>query len=389
MLFYNRGKHNAKLWLQEDDVQDNLVEQIHQVACLPFIEKHVAIMPDSHLGYGVPIGCVFATKGAVVPTAVGSDIGCGVMAVSTDLNISYIEEPTSFAHTLRALIEKNIPMGSSCRMKALAGCNLPLDPDRPTSKVITDNYESAGLQLGTLGGGNHFIELQMDVNTGRIWVMVHSGSRRLGHRVAKYHDTLAKKCNKKWHSSVVDSLAFFPTGKERNTYLNDMNYCVSYASLNRALIMKETLKLIGSLKPIVTGKIIDTCHNTANWEKHFGQTFLVHRKGATPASLDKPCIIPGSQGTYTYIGKGLGNEQSFCSCSHGAGRRMSRRAASSKLDYEVERKLMSGIGVISMKDIIDLDEAPSAYKDIDSVMEAQKDLIKPVIKLSPLFTVKG
>ena len=269
--------------------------------------------------------------------------------------------------------------------------------------IVDIEFENACLSLGTLGGGNHFIEIQKG-SDGHIWIMIHSGSRNLGFKVANYYNKLAQGLNEKWHSSVPKSweLAFLPVDSVGGqNYIKEMNYCVEFALANRKLIMDRVLeifdketkrfnnitaqKLIGSVEPM-----INIAHNYASLENHFGQNVWVHRKGATKATKDLVGIIPGSQGTSSYIVEGLGNKESFMSCSHGAGRRMSRSQARRELNLKEEIAKMDKKGIIhGLRNQGDLDEASSAYKDIDWVMKQQEELVKIKVKLEPLAVIKG
>jgi len=268
---------------------------------------------------------------------------------------------------------------------------------------VSSEFDNAVKSLGTLGGGNHFIEIQ-NGDDGHIWIMIHSGSRNLGFKVANHYNKLSQELNEKWHSSVPkeQGLAFLPVDSEGGqNYIKEMNYCVEFALANRKLMMDRVLeifdnetkrfnnitaqKLIGSVEPM-----INIAHNYASLENHFGQNVWVHRKGATKATEGLTGIIPGSQGTASYIVEGLGNKESFMSCSHGAGRKMSRTKAKNELDLKKEIKKLDNKGVIhGIRCKNDLDEASSAYKDIEEVMDNQKDLVKILVKLSPLAVIKG
>jgi tRNA-splicing ligase RtcB len=260
-------------------------------------------------------------------------------------------------------------------------------------------YDNALRSLGTLGGGNHFIEIQKG-SDGHIWIMIHSGSRNLGKQVADYYNKIAVELNKKWYSSVPKEwdLAFLPVdSKEGQFYIREMNYCIDFAFANRKLMMDRVMDIFSkwiddnhrySIDKILFEPMINIAHNYASLENHFGQNVWVHRKGATLAKKGTIGIIPGSQGTSSYIIEGLGNKDSFESCSHGAGRKMGRKQAERELNYEEELEKMKGIihGIRGQKD---LDEAPGSYKDIDRVMKNQEDLVKILVKLKPLAVIKG
>jgi tRNA-splicing ligase RtcB len=376
-----------KMWL--DDIEDTAMKQATNLANLPFAFSHVALMPDCHMGYGMPIGGVMATEGVVVPNAVGVDIGCGVCAVKTTLQGYDIQHLDALKRTLE-LIRRNIPVGFNRHSKSQLGM-----PYRGCELHVVDRkYSKAAKSLGTLGGGNHFIELQAD-SDGFLWVMIHSGSRNLGLQVAKYWNDVAKAMNEKWFSRVSSSwdLAFLPLDVHQGqNYINEMDYCVKYALANRQRMMDVVLDcLVGGFKTeFSTDEMINISHNYARLENHFGKNVMVHRKGATSAKADEIGIIPGSQGTASYIVRGLGNPQSFESCSHGAGRKMGRKQAIRELDLGEQKAILDGKGILhGIRGPKDLDEAPGAYKDIDVVMNNQRDLVEIITELRPLAVVKG
>lgn len=410
----SKGSIPIKIWTE--DIESGAIDQATNLANLPFAYKHIAIMPDVHQGYGMPIGGVLATKGVVIPNAVGVDIGCGMCAVKTnilasELNIDVLKKILSH-------IRQIVPVGFKKHKELQPIELLPETNDNNwvreySHSVGVCNREStnAQLSLGTLGGGNHFIEIQQGTD-GFVWIMVHSGSRNLGLKVAKHYNELAVELNNKWKSEVPRhwELAFLPLDSEEGqAYLKEMSYCVEYALANRKLIMDRTtdifaktinvniifnvIKVTGSFgtkKRFETEPIINIAHNYAAMENHFGQNVLVHRKGATRVRKDEIGIIPGSQGTASYIVQGLGNKESFMSCSHGAGRVLSRKKAKQVLSLEDEVAKLDTQGIIhSIRNVSDLDEASGAYKDIDSVMENQSDLVEIVEKLTPLAVIKG
>lgn len=372
-----------KLWL--DDIEDGALEQAKNLANLPFTFRHVAIMPDSHQGYGMPIGGVLATKGVVIPNAVGVDIGCGMCAVKLHINDISKDRLIEIIKQIR----KVIPVGFNRHKEQQDEDLMPSIFSRKTSiNIIKNEYDNALHQLGTLGSGNHFIEIQKGDDS-HIWVMIHSGSRNFGLKIAEYYNKKAIELNDLYYS-VVDKkqeLAFFPLDSELGKqYMAEMNYAVEFALVNRKLMMDRILNIIGEDHD----EMINIAHNYARIENHFGENVVVHRKGATLATTSTIGIIPGSQGTSSYIVKGLGNKESFMSCSHGAGRKMGRKQAQRELDLASEIKLLDSKGVIhAIRNEGDLDEAPSAYKDIDTVMENQKDLIEILVKLTPLAVIKG
>lgn len=375
-----------KLWL--DEIEQGALDQSINLANLPFVFKHIAIMPDCHQGYGMPIGGVLATKGVVIPNAVGVDIGCGMCAVKTNLT----DISRDGLIKIIGAIREAIPVGFNHNKE-------PNNVDMPSREVFSDTpivqqeYISACYQIGTLGGGNHFIEIQKG-SDGYIWIMIHSGSRNLGYKVAKHYNDIAVRENAKWFSEIPKDkeLAFLPiTTIEAKNYMAEMQYCVDFALANRKLMIDRIKMCFTSYTDQVEfGDIINIAHNYARWENHFGQNVVVHRKGATSAKKGEIGIIPGSQGTKSYIVKGLGNKESFMSCSHGAGRKMGRKQAQQRLSLDEEIKKMDELGVVhGIRNIADLDEASGAYKDIDVVMDNQKDLVEILIELTPLAVIKG
>lgn len=377
-----------KLWL--DEIDANTLQQAKNLANLPFAFKHICLMPDAHSGYGMPIGGVMATEGVIVPNAVGVDIGCGMCAVKTDLK----NEP----HIRKKIkdivddIRKIIPVGFSHHDNAQDENLMPQNYNIDNLHIIKNQYASALKQIGTLGGGNHFIEIQKD-SEDIIWIMIHSGSRNLGKKVAEHYNNIAKNLNNLWYSSIDSKtdLAFLPfKTEEARKYYNEMKYCVDFAFANRQLILKRVQEVFVDYFPEINfGEIINIAHNYAQWENHFGKDVVVHRKGATSAHKGEIGIIPGSQGTNSYIVEGLGNPESFASCSHGAGRKMGRNEAIRTLDLEEEQRKLDRLGIVhAVRSKSDLEEAPSAYKNIAHVMANQEDLVKIKVELSPLAVVK-
>jgi tRNA-splicing ligase RtcB len=380
MKVINTERLPIKLWL--DDIEDGALQQARNLANLPFVYKWVAIMPDSHQGYGMPIGGVMATDSVIVPNAVGVDIGCGMIAVKTDLQ--GIETDT--LKQVMGEIRKVVPVGFSHQEDEQLWSGFDNAPD---IEIIQRELKSARKQLGTLGGGNHFIEIQHDEEN-NIWVMIHSGSRNFGLKTAtEYHHKAQYLCQK-WVSDIPDKdLSFLPIEmKEGKEYFEAMKFCLDFAQENRSLMMRNVLDVINSVTGALKKDEINIHHNYAAYEHHFGKNVIVHRKGATKANKGLLGIIPGSMGTTSYIVEGLGNPESFESCSHGAGRRMGRKEASRVLSLEEERQKMGDV-IHGLRTAKDLDEAPGAYKDIDIVMENQKDLVNPIVKLRPLASIKG
>jgi tRNA-splicing ligase RtcB len=381
----------VKLWTE--DIEQSAHEQIVHISRLPFAFHHIAIMADCHCGFGMPIGGVLATAATIVPNAVGFDIGCGMCAgkssvLASDLNIEVIKK-------LISEIKRRIPLGVEHHNHPQDGVLMPDTKkiDGIKDSIIKTEYASALKQLGTLGGGNHFIEFQKDID-GFLWVMVHSGSRNLGKKVADYYNQKAIRINEKEHFGIPikwDLAHLHFDSKEGQSYFNEMQYCVDFALANRKLIMHRIMDILASeIKQISFGGIINIAHNYASTESHFGKNIIVHRKGATLASTKTAGIIPGSQGSKSYIVKGLGNPESFMSCSHGAGRMMSRNEARRRLNLKDEVNKLEKQGIVhSIKGVSDLDEAPSAYKNIKTVMEAQTDLVSVIKELAPLAVIKG
>ena len=369
-----------KLWL--DEINENTLAQARNLANLPFAMKWIAIMPDAHQGYGMPIGGVMATDGVIVPNAAGVDIGCGVVA--TKLALAEIDQES--IKKITSAIKESIPVGFAHNPIAQEWEGFDRAPDIP---VIQNNLSSARKQLGTLGGGNHFIEIQAG-SDGHIWLMVHSGSRNFGYKTAHEYHRKAKLLCQRWHSEIPDEeLSFLPIeSDEGGEYYQAMTFCLEFAKANRNLMMRKVVAIVNSLTGAVVEHEINIHHNYAAFEKHFGRKVLVHRKGATKAFLGSEGVIPGSMGSNSYIVKGLGNRESFMSCSHGAGRVLGRKQAVRELDLIKEQKKMKNI-VHDLTSKSKLEEAPGAYKDIDEVMNNQKDLVEITTKLTPLGVVKG
>lgn len=383
--FSNPGAVVIKSWCENPE--DGAISQAKNLARLPFVFKQICLMPDVHQGYGMPIGGIMATQGVIVPNAVGVDIGCGMCAVKTSLaNISI-----GTLKTILGKVRERIPLGFH---KHKDDQDLTLMPILPIgANVVDEHYNNALKSLGTLGGGNHFIEIQKG-NDGHIWIMIHSGSRNLGKQVADFYNKKAIEVNSRYYSSVPKEweLAFFPLDSgDGQAYLSEMQYCVDFALANRSLMMdRMTTIFVEILENVSFDPMINIAHNYARMEHHFGRNVLIHRKGATSAHDGEVGIVPGSQGTSSYIIRGAGNEDSFMSCSHGAGRRMGRKQAERTLNLAEEMKQLDDRGILhSVRGTKDLDEASGAYKDIDVVMAEQADLVNIQVKLEPLAVVKG
>ncbi|MGF1583995.1 MAG: RtcB family protein [Bacteroidales bacterium] len=374
-----------KLWL--DDIEEGALQQARDIANLPFSACHVAIMPDAHQGFGMPIGGVLATRGFVIPNAVGVDIGCGMSALRTSLTHASHSELVKITEEIKRII----PSGFRHHKKPVSEGLLPSISNK--LPVVERESGNSAFQLGTLGGGNHFIELQKG-SDGYIWIMVHSGSRNLGKQVADHYFREAVKLNEKeWKKNKIPrELASLPVDSDiGQLYLNEMQYCINFAFASRRKMIDVISEIItGHFRNIDFNDFINIAHNFANTETHFGERLIIHRKGATSAKKNERCIIPGSQGTSSFIATGKGNPESFESCSHGAGRVMGRRQARKQLDLKRERRLLDDKGIIhSLLRQNDLDEATSAYKDINLVMKLQEDLVDLDTELQPLAVVKG
>ncbi|MDR1182000.1 MAG: RtcB family protein [Bacteroidales bacterium] len=378
-----------KMWL--DEPEEGSILQAKNLANLPFAFKQICLMPDTHQGYGMPIGGVLATQGVIIPNAVGVDIGCGMCAVKTSTIADSISKKD--IKKIMSGIRELVPLGFEHHKERQDESLMPQDFNLDELHVIKNQYLGALKQLGTLGGGNHFIELQR-CNDSYLWIMIHSGSRNLGKQVADHYNKVARKMNELWFSSVNPKadLAFLPfQTDEAQKYYKEMRYCTGFAFANRRLMMERIQEAISSVVTHVEYEpIINIAHNYAAFEEHFGEKVIIHRKGATSAKAGEIGIIPGSQGTKSYIVEGLGNPESFMSCSHGAGRALSRSAAIKTLNLKAEKRKLDELGIIhSVRNQSDLEEASSAYKDISQVMAFQSDLVKIRTELSPLAVIKG
>ena len=380
----------VKIWT--DYVEKSAMRQIENLTTLPFLFHHLAIMPDVHTGMGMPIGGVLACKDAVIPNAVGVDIGCGMCAVKTNWKVADIPTDVLRKQIMRG-IRKRIPLGMDHHKEAQDEKYLPTGHDIDKMEIVKRRQEYITKEVGTLGGGNHFIELQKD-ETGTLWIMIHSGSRNLGKLVGDYYNEKAKKLNERWYSVVSPDirLSFLPLRTDEfNAYWQEMKYCVDFALCNRKLMMKRIEEVIKDAIPEIGFEpMINIAHNYAAWERHYGQEGIVHRKGATLAREGVIGIIPGSQGTASYIVEGLGNPESFCSCSHGAGRTLSRTAAIRDLNLKEEVERLDALGIIhAIRNQNDMQEASGAYKDIETVIANEADLVKVKTRLLPVAVIKG
>lgn len=380
----------VKVWAKY--VDPHAWKEIDNLSRLPFIYHHLAFMPDVHGGMGMPIGGVLASKKVVVPNAVGVDIGCGMCAVKTSLMADEISRDV-IRKQIMSGIRQRIPLGMDHHKDLQDEAFMPQGHDIDKLHVVSRQYTSARRQVGTLGGGNHFIELQKD-DDGFLWIMLHSGSRNLGKQVGDYYNKVAKELNAMYHTAVDPAwqMHFLPLGsKEFTAYWKEMSYCVDFALCNRQLMMERIKEIIADAIPEVEFEpMINIAHNYAAWEHHYGEDVIVHRKGAVRARAGEIGIIPGSQGTSSYIVEGLGCPESFMSSSHGAGRLMSRTEAIKTLSLQKEIDMLDSKGIIhGIRSQNHLDEAASAYKNIDEVMANQQDLVKILTRLSPIAVVKG
>lgn len=386
--FANLNGTPVKIW--SEDVEEEAIKQLINVARLPFVFKHVAVMPDVHAGKGATVGSVIATKGAVCPAAVGVDIGCGMMAVKTDLIAAQVADKIA---DIRHSIERSIPVGFQSNRSLTKEVESWWFPRSGISSVLGQkDVEKAIHQIGTLGGGNHFIEICLD-ELNNVWVMLHSGSRNVGKVLAEKHIDKAKDLMKQMFIGLPDpDLAYFAQGTtEFNDYVKDVRWAQDYAMMNRQEMMRRILKDLGYMfnggTPIEPIFSVNCHHNYLEWEHHYGENVIITRKGAVRAREGDYGIIPGSMGTRSYIVKGKGNPESFNSCSHGAGRRMSRTKA--RATFTLEDLAKQTQGVECRKDIGIIDEIPGSYKDIDVVMANQTDLVEVCYTLKQLMCVKG
>lgn len=392
-----------KSWTRGVPVDDKAREQLARAAKMPFIFKHVAAMPDVHVGIGATVGSVIPTKGAVIPAAVGVDIGCGMMAARTSLMAHDLPDNLE---GIRTAIERAVPHGRTSGRGGRGDKGAWGDPQAhiveawstlaARFKRITDKYPKLEktnnlVHLGTLGTGNHFIELCLDEEA-RVWVMLHSGSRGVGNAIGTFFIELAKQDMRKWHINLPDEdLAYFPEGTDHfDDYVEAVGWAQDFAALNRRVMMANVVAALRLqiAKPFDAEMEAVNCHhNYVQRENHFGENVLVTRKGAVRAAKGVMGIIPGSMGAKSFIVRGLGNAESFDSCSHGAGRVMSRTEA--KKLVSLDEHIADTMGVECRKDEGVIDETPRAYKPIEAVMAAQADLVEIVHTLKQVVCVKG
>ena len=369
------------------DLEPEAREQAIRSAAMPFVQKPVALMPDAHFGMGATVGSVIATQGAIIPAAVGVDIGCGMIAVRTQFTSEGLPDNLDELHNQ---ISRSIPsgVGKGFEKRAQVHADMPVYHGDMTEK----QEKAARTQLGSLGSGNHFVEVCLD-ELDRVWLVLHSGSRGIGNQLATVHINKAKGLMKEWFIQLADpDLSYLPQGTpEWQAYIDDMLWAQRYALANRSVMMSAALDQLGRLlgESVKSREHINCHHNFTQQENHHGKNVWLTRKGAIKAGVGDKGVIPGSMGTSSYIVTGLGNPASYESCSHGAGRRMSRTRARKELSVETLRDEMKGKSWNEADALTLLDEAPDAYKDIDVVMEAQKDLVRIDHTLHQILNYKG
>ena len=393
-----------KAWTRGVHVEEAARQQLRNLAAMPFIYSHVAAMPDVHWGKGATVGSVIATQGAIIPAAVGVDIGCGMAAQRTTLTAADLPDNL---HALRCAIEARIPHGRTHNggqgdqgawseapqghTKALSNGLEALNKITQKHPKLAQAARRAPLHAGTLGGGNHFVEVCLDEEQ-RVWVMLHSGSRGIGNRIGSYFIEAAKKDMQRWFINLPDQdLAYIPEGSALfDDYFEALSWAQAYARTNRDLMMSAAMAALAEAVPKPFGcdcTAVNCHHNYVAWEQHFGERVMLTRKGAVDAHAGVLGIIPGSMGAKSFIVRGKGNPDAFCSCSHGAGRRMSRDEATRT--FTLGDHAAATAGVECRKDASVLDETPAAYKDIDAVMAAQADLVEVLHTLKQVVCVKG
>jgi len=393
---------NVKMWVGDMEVEQSALDQIFNISQLPVLAGHIAIMPDVHMGKGATVGSVIPTRSAIIPAAVGVDIGCGMVAAMT--NLTAADLPDSLL-ALRHQIERDVPVGFNEHAKGIPSVSGPYadilrknltktmlawDTLTMKQKLGRADEKKIGRQIGTLGGGNHFIEICLDTNS-NVWIMLHSGSRGIGNQIGSLAVTVAKEQAAKRGWGLPDAdLAWLDEGTpEFDSYIEAMHWAQDYARFNRDTMMNLVLAAVKHRIPKmqVVGEVINCHHNFTSLEEHFGTEMWITRKGAVSAKEGQMGIIPGSMGAKSFIVRGKGNHDSYCSCSHGAGRKMSRNQAKklfTSLDLEAQT-----LGVECRKDADVVDEIPGAYKDIDQVMAAQADLVDIVTTLKQVLCIKG
>jgi tRNA-splicing ligase RtcB len=397
-IFKQINKAQVPIKIYTDEIAPQAIDQLVNIANLPIVHHHIAAMPDVHVGIGATVGSVIPTLNAVIPAAVGVDIGCGMNAVRTSLTAKDLPDNL---YEIRRNIEKRVPVGfdrhSKCIMNrsSVNGLDKPLDEivhKHPgIMKMIKNFNQTWSRQIGTLGGGNHFIEICLDENDD-VWIMLHSGSRGIGNVIGRYFINLAKKDMQRHQMHLPDvNLSYLSEGSQYfEDYVFAVNWAQEYAWVNRQQMMKLVVEALkASMLPDfkIDKQAINCHHNYISQEMHFGEKVFVTRKGAIKAGLGDMGIIPGSMGAKSYIVEGKGSSASFCSCAHGAGRKMSRTQA--KRSFNTQDLQEQTLGVECRKDKNMLDESPGAYKDIDQVMENQSDLVAIKHTLKQVICVKG
>lgn len=393
-----------KMWTDGVQVEEQAQQQVNNIASLPFIHKHVAIMPDVHYGMGATVGSVIPTVGAIIPAAVGVDIGCGMIAQRTSLMASDLPDNL---FGLRSLLEAAIPHGRTnngmagdrgawgqvpeAQLAMFAVQHEQIAPLIKKYPKLQKSIDRAPTHLGTLGTGNHFVEICVDEEQ-RVWIMLHSGSRGIGNAIGSYFIELAKKDMEKYFINLPDKdLSYFPEGTEYfNDYVKAVSWAQKFAAANRHLMMIAATRALSQAVPkafTCDCEAINCHHNYVARERHWGKDVLLTRKGAVSAQLGELGIIPGSMGAKSFIVAGKGNPESFCSCSHGAGRSMSRTEARKRFTMEDHAKATAGVECRKDEEVID--ETPMAYKSIDAVMAAQSDLVEIKHTLKQVVCVKG
>src|SRR3954467_4253699 len=392
-----------KAWTKGVALEEAAEKQLRNVASLPFIFKWVAAMPDVHWGMGATVGSVIPTRGAIIPAAVGVDIGCGMMAVQTSLHANHLPDNL---HGIRDAIERAVPHGrtdNGGKNDRGAWSSAPLHHQdvwaklEPTFQAIVDKYPKLNHvqrtnHLGTLGTGNHFIEVCLDEED-KVWFLLHSGSRGVGNRFGTFFIELAKKDMRQWMINLPDQdLAYLPQGTEHfNDYVRAVHWAQDYGLANRELMMQNIVAAVehsDHVPPFQANVAVVSCHhNYVTWEHHYGENVLITRKGAVRAREGDLGIIPGSMGACSYVVRGKGNPESFDSCSHGAGRAMSRTEARRRFTLADHAAATAGVECRKDEDVID--ETPMAYKPIDAVMHAQRDLVEVMYTLRQVVCVKG
>ena len=393
MFVVKSEKAQIKVWLDKpSDIEPGCLEQAKNVANLPFIFHHVALMPDTHQGYGMPIGGVACLKDVLCPNMVGVDIGCGMNYVETNINVGDVSKKDM--EKIIDEIYKVIPVGFSHQANALElPETLGYGPEK-NEQLRESIFPSIQKQLGTLGGGNHFIELQRREDNNKLCIMLHSGSRNVGKQVCDCFNSIAKDLNKKFFSAFDPKydLAFLPIGtKKAEDYFDWMTYAMNFAYHNREHMMNKIKEIVNKYLSTEFHSEINKHHNYASLENHYGHNVWVHRKGAISARQGEIGIIPGAMGSFSYIVEGLGNHMSYNSCSHGAGRRMGRKKAAEKFDnVNVLNELSLNNIVAKLKNENEAgEECMHAYKDIEMVMGNQNDLVKIIKKLKTIAVIKG